>query len=104
MKNADMPAMPTKGGMVFYIPKSGFTNEEIKAQLDETIKEEYHGLTKRELLAAMALQGMLSGRLVEALSKTPKSEEKSYAALIATGAIEMANALLEALEEKQWKQ
>ena len=62
MKNADMPAMPTKGGMVFYIPEE--LTDDVKAACEEVIKQVYHGLTKREEFAKAAMQGLLAaGRL-----------------------------------------
>lgn len=85
MNNGNMPAMPTKGGMMFYLPK------ELKGEVDEVAAEigkNYQGLTKREHFAAMAMQGMVS---------TVSDGHVAYEVL-ASDAVRLADALLKALE------
>jgi len=78
MNNADMPAMPSE--FKYHNPQA---------------KRDYHemnsGLTKREHFAAMAMQGMLNnaGR---------NGYEFTNQEIIADDAVNMANALLKALE------
>jgi hypothetical protein len=70
MKNADIPAMPV---IAEYMP-------------DGKPKTTFVGLTKRELFAAMAMQGILSS-----------GQSVHY---VAGAAIDYAEALLAALEQK----
>lgn len=69
--------------------ESAFPRSETLTQID-TI--DYPGLTKRELFAAMALQGMISNHLVVPHFKS--SDYETYA----KGAISHADALLAELE------
>lgn len=78
MKNADLPAMPI--------------SEEETDRVDAGVKV-YTGLTKREMFAMAAMQGLLANehalqRGIEFQAKCPLSEQ----------AVNMADALLDALE------
>jgi hypothetical protein len=84
MKNADMPAMPAKVGAVMQT-SSGM------AIMPPT---SYSGLTKREIMAMHALQGLLSGAVAAELVV---GDERSFSET----AVDYADALLAALEEKQ---
>ena len=75
MKNSDTPAMP------YVVPT------------DVTIQP-YEGLTKREMMAMHALQGLLSGTVTAELVV---GDERGFAET----AVDYADALLAALEEKQ---
>lgn len=80
MKNADMPAMPcgiataNDGSIYNTAEQSGGTAS---------------GLTKRELIAAMAMQGIMSNPELCDLNKTRIAQESCI----------LADALLKALEE-----
>jgi len=54
------------------------------------------GLTKRELFAAMAMQGLLAGN-----PPRPPGNEESATALITNASVRVADALLAALKEVQ---
>lgn len=57
-----------------------------------------YGLTKRELLAAMAMQGLLAGTYgTEAMQKTARHLDWNPSRLIADLAVKNADALLNAL-------
>jgi len=75
MKNADMPAMP------YVVP-------------GDVTMQPYEGLTKREMMAMAAMQGLLSGSNTNELVV---GDERN----IAETAVDYADALLAALEEKQ---
>lgn len=99
MKNADMPAHPTKGGMAFYIPES--LEENVKKSCEAVMREQYSGLTKRELIAAMAMQGLLSDiqhNDLKEILRTGRYESAGH--VIAESAVNYADALLTELEKK----
>lgn len=78
MKNSDMPAMPV-------------VNQEIVTAFIEVEEEAPNGLTKREYMAAMAMQGLVSN-----LENHPIGSEL-HKSLSGTS-IQFADALLEALD------
>lgn len=85
MKNADMPAMPltNENGAPLHFSAAGMDNDGVM-----------FGLTKREMMAMHALQGLLSGTVTDELVV---GDEKGFA----EAAVDYADALLAALEEKQ---
>ena len=86
--NGNMPAMPTKDGMIFYLP------EDLKGHIDKVVSEinkNYTGLTKREQFAAMAMQGSLAGDADDALTVED----------IAIQSRQLADALLKELEDSK---
>lgn len=91
MKNADMPAMPA-GKITVPAPNGGdpfgnYTKEAI-------------GLTKRELIAAMAMQGLLSSMNVEQLGQAMRSGVGADPMeIVSKAAVNYADALLAELEE-----
>ena len=81
MKNADMPAMPTS-------PNS---NDR------EWAAARTGGLTKREMLAMAAMQGMLSHP--DVMHTNDDEEHENIAHAVAANAVLMADALLSKLEQ-----
>ena len=82
MKNADMPAMP--------IEFSGF---------GQFAPEAHTGITKREMFAMAAMQGMLSHSDVMHTNDDEEHENISHA--VAANAVLMADALLSKLEQSK---
>jgi len=86
MNNGNMPAMPTKSPVAFYVPEEH--EEQIKQDLADynEMVAPYQGLTKREYFAAMAMQGL--------------GTRDGYHTFedMAGDAVQMADALLKALE------
>jgi len=66
---------------------------------------QYFGITKRELFAAMAMQGNLSCPLSKSAAKTLREtgmdSHEEFAKLIAKSSVEYADALLAELEKKK---
>lgn len=61
----------------------------------------YTGLTKRELIAAMAMQGVLSDVHVQLWMKTdPRYNGDNFAQVVAINSCEFADALLSQLQSK----
>lgn len=59
----------------------------------------YCGLTKRELFAAMAMQGLLSDvETQRQMQQDPRYNKKNFNEVVAMNAIEFADALLKHLE------
>lgn len=83
MKNADMPAMPVDGDFWF---------DSTKPELGT---ESYHGLTKREMFAMHAMQGLLSSDN----SSICFYKSDSDAVHIAQSSVAYADALLAELEK-----
>jgi hypothetical protein len=86
--NEDVSAFPSRGGMLLYVDAAH------RDQLEEALKQinAFHsGLTKRELFAAMAMQGYCS----QSVEHDWTLEE------VATDAVAQADALLAALRESQ---
>lgn len=79
MKNGDKPAYPL--------------NEETQGRIGETYHIPHYGLTKREMFAMAAMQGLISK------SNAPKHLET--AGQIVGAAVAMADLLLEELEKQQ---
>jgi len=76
------------------IHNTGLTKEEM-----EGVGDKFHqGLTKREQFAAMAMQGILSSKFVAEFSTKPQSEMIDG---VAEASVDYADALLQALEEKE---
>lgn len=85
MKNADMPAVPTKLTVQTHSPRgSGYpSNREVECA----------GLTKREMFAMHAMQGLLAANSGWKNSAPMTNSE------IAQEAVDLADDLLEALEK-----
>jgi len=83
MKNADMPAMPTRDAIEDCGPDG--------SQGPHMVEVSYAGLTKREYFAALAMQGLLAAEAGEAVFS-------SDAALVSC-AVRHADALLARLED-----
>lgn len=83
MKNADMPAMPSKAEI-------SNTDEAFAYQCDHGSKFQFPGLTKREIFAMHAMQAC-------------RSRDSDYFSWqdLANDAVEIADALLAELEKKQ---
>ncbi|CAH9011763.1 putative coil containing protein [Vibrio phage 191E37-1] len=81
MKNADMPAMPV--------------NNFLKEGNLAVSTNEFQGLTKREMFAMHAMQGLLSDGLYADLYSTADEWRKN----ITEASVEFADALLEELEK-----
>ncbi len=82
----DIPAFPSKGGMVFYVPSD--LTEQAKTEV-EKLKLDTDGMALRDYFAAHAMQGMFaSGNL-------PKSVGNDEVAQVA---YQMADAMMEARE------
>lgn len=82
IKNGDLPAMPQ-------------TNADNLCQQTGTVKREHAGLTKREMFAMAALQGLLSGTDGDsALFETAPDWVRN----IAEASVEFSDALLAELE------
>ena len=81
MKNANMPAMPGKAEI-------SNTDEVFAYQFDHGSKFQFPGLTKREMFAMHAMQGILAN-----------SCKDYFIDDLANYAVEQADALLKELEE-----
>lgn len=81
MKNADTPAMPT--ALTEYTPDG------------KEYTQEYEGLTKREMFAMHAMQGLLSDSDYADSYETAKEWRKN----VSEAAVEFADALLKELEK-----
>jgi hypothetical protein len=79
MKNADKPANPCI--------------TEFEGMQGETYKTTYHGLTKREIFAMAAMQGMLSGGVTIDVDKDYPFQTRAQTCLL------IADALLAELEK-----
>ena len=86
MKNADLPAMPTKGVI-------SDTNEVWNFQTGDNSEFQFVGLTKREMFAMAAMQGICSN----------PDDRYTYEQL-AGHAVKQADALLAELEKTNEKQ
>lgn len=86
MKNGDQPAAPT----LVYNESTGERNGHRQ------------GLTKREMIAAMALQGVLGniGFYENAISAVQNGTAKSFESNLTGMAVEFADELLKQLEQK----
>lgn len=91
MRNADKPAMPIDGE--FWIDS---TQPELGL-------ESYHGLTKREMFAMHAMQGILSnsGGVIQGNNYSGTGWCNSDANGLAKWSLECADALLAELEKQQ---
>ena len=85
MKNADMPAMPLSGDA--YIDFAGY--EEGKSSYNP----ECQGLTKREMFAMHAMQGILSNSASNYIGYT------DWEKLLAENSVKAADALIAELDE-----
>lgn len=88
MKNGDTPAFPGEGSPYF---ESNDGKQRLRAEFDIP-QEPSPGLTKRELFAAMAMQGYLSGRSAD----SPSSMRPEA---VAVGCVLYADALLAELAQ-----
>jgi len=90
MKNADMPAMPlvNEHGHPFHASSVAFDNHPLTS-----------GLTKREMFAMAAMQGMLSHP--EVMHTNDDEEHENIAHAVAANAVLMADALLSKLEQSK---
>lgn len=86
MENGKQPINPSDGYIESH-EKYGLT------QVGDGDYVRFHGLTKREYFAGLAMQGLLS-------NDEHIKEEKSYPDITADLAIQYADALLKALEEQ----
>lgn len=74
----------------------GFTTADGQSHVDEK------GLTKREHFAAMAMQGLcLNGAWDKGIQKQCDNEKVTTSVAIATYAVDLADALIEALNNSQ---
>ncbi|MBR9878652.1 MAG: hypothetical protein GYB17_03960 [Gammaproteobacteria bacterium] len=94
MKNADMPAMPLSGDAYGDFAAYDGTSQ-------TSYNPECQGLTKREHFAAMAMQGLLSnpGGPVQHNPISGTGYCNSDAGIVAAWSLEIADALLTAMED-----
>lgn len=94
MKNSDMPAMPLSGDayndFAGYVPGKTSFNPECQ------------GLTKREMFAMHAMQGLLSNATLGQLMQQMAVDNRvSVQDAVVSSSVKMADALLAELEKKQ---
>ena len=94
MKNADMPAMPLTGDAYHDFSSYGGTSK-------TSYNPECQGLTKREMFAMNAMQGILSnsGGVIQGNNHTGTGWCNSSAKDLAEWSLECADALLKELEK-----
>lgn len=88
MKNADMPAMPLNEPEIWVDPQNPN-----KGTLNA------YGLTKREIFAMHAMQGMLASNFVDDFGREINDESYDMPNGLTNNAVRYADALLAQLEE-----
>jgi hypothetical protein len=73
-------------------------NDPINSFIDQNDDGQWHGLTKREYFAAMALQGLCANQIIKEVINKAKSQ-KDFDSYLTNTAVSIADSLIDSLNK-----